>query len=121
MAAVTTRDAPLRAVVWMVAGCGILTINDATMKFVTNTLPLGESIFIRGMFTFLPVLAIALYAGGLRTLKIRAWKGQMARGALRCLHVLLPRIAVAHATSGGDVAGVREPNSTDIVSASVFG
>ena len=104
MAAVTTRDAPLRAVVWMVAGCGILTINDATMKFVTNTLPLGESIFIRGMFTFLPVLAIALYAGGLRTLKIRAWKGQMARGALLgvstfCFLESLSHMPLAEATS----------------------
>ena len=98
------RDAPLRAVVWMVAGCGILTVNDATMKFVTSTLPLGESIFIRGMFTFLPVLAIALYAGGLRTLKIRAWKGQMARGALLgvstfCFLESLSHMPLAEATS----------------------
>ena len=52
----------------------------------------------------MPVLALALYAGGLGSLKIRAWRGQLVRGALLgvstfCFLESLSHMPLAQATA----------------------
>jgi drug/metabolite transporter (DMT)-like permease len=91
-----TSDAPLRAVLLMVAGCALLTVNDAIMKHVTGELPLGESIFIRGLFTFIPVCFLTMRAGGWRVLRITQWRGQLLRGALLGISTLCFLESLAH-------------------------
>ena len=40
----------------MMAGVGLITMNDAMLKWVVTDHPLGETIFVRGMFALIPVL-----------------------------------------------------------------
>jgi drug/metabolite transporter (DMT)-like permease len=80
----------------MVLGCAILSVNDAIMKSVTAALPLGESIFLRGMFTFGPVGWLVYIAGGWQVLRINRWTPQLARGALLALSTLCFLESLSH-------------------------
>jgi drug/metabolite transporter (DMT)-like permease len=71
---------PPRAIACMTAACLFLAANDAAAKWSTQSLPIGEVIFIRGVFA---VALIAIYAWlgpGARALKVRNWRGQSIRG-----------------------------------------
>lgn len=80
----------------MVLGCGILSVNDAIMKSVTASLPLGESIFLRGLFSFGPVMLLVWRAGGLEVLRIRRWGPQLARGLLLAFSTLCFLESLSH-------------------------
>lgn len=95
---------PLRAVLLMSAGCALLTGNDAIMKHVTASVPLGEAIFVRGLFAVVAVLLLARRAGGLHTLRVQQWRTQLLRGLLLGVSTLcflgsLAHLPIAEATA----------------------
>lgn len=65
----------------MTAACLFLAANDAAAKWGTQSLPVGEVIFIRGAFAVAMILIYAWLGPGLRVLKVRDWRGQSIRGA----------------------------------------
>ncbi len=73
----------------MLAGCGLLTANDALMKSLVSALPLGQVVGLRGLFALLVVLALAPLVGG--AAKLRA---QRQRDVLICAGMLLLNIIV---------------------------
>ena len=73
------RDGMLRGVALMTAGCVLITVNDAAMKLVSGVYPPGESIFVRGLFTCIPIAALMYRAGGLHTLRVTNVRGQLLR------------------------------------------
>ena len=71
----------LRGIVLMTAGCVVITVNDAIMKWLTGDYPPGEVIFVRGLFVAVPLALLVYRAGGLHTLRVTNPRGQLLRGA----------------------------------------
>ena len=64
----------------MVASGALLTINDALAKLMTAHYPVGQLMFMRGVFVLLPIAFLVWRAGGTRVLRVRNPKGQLLRG-----------------------------------------
>lgn len=62
-------DQPLKGVLLMIAGSVLITFNDAAIKIVVTDHPVGQAIFVRGVFALLPVLFLLHRAGGWRAAK----------------------------------------------------
>ena len=54
-----------RGIFALIAATAVFTINDATVKLVTRTLPFGEIIFVRGVITVICVTAALAAIGQL--------------------------------------------------------
>ena len=66
----------------MVAGSLLLTVNDAASKWITAEYPIGEFLFLRGFFIFVPIAIVAQASGGLASLRVRDFRSQLLRAAL---------------------------------------
>ena len=55
-----------RGSLWMGIAMGAFTLNDACMKAVTETMPLYQAMFLRGVLTTILIAAIGIRAGTLR-------------------------------------------------------
>jgi len=66
----------------MTAGAFVITLNDALLKWLSADYPVGQIIAVRGVFVFLPVLALAHWEGGLRMLRVRNPTGQAVRALI---------------------------------------
>ena len=64
--------AHLRPIVLMVASSGVLTINDAVIKWLTQGYPVGEVIAVRGTLLIAILLAWAAVTGNLASLRVRS-------------------------------------------------
>jgi drug/metabolite transporter (DMT)-like permease len=79
MAAVPTHSNTLKGIACMIGGVAILTLNDGVMKWMTASYPVGEIIFIRGLFVLMVVALFAWRAGGLGALRVHDVRGQAVR------------------------------------------
>lgn len=70
-----------RGMIMMLLGIGVLTVNDALMKLANEGLPLGETLALRTLFVWLPILYFAHRAGGLRALRVYDWRRQLLRSS----------------------------------------
>ena len=77
-------DNPSLGVALTVLGSGCIVVNDAAMKWVVTDHPIGEAIFIRGLFALIPISFLVHRAGGLRALR---WHS--ARSHLLCATLLV--------------------------------
>lgn len=57
-------DQPVKGALLMIAGSVLITFNDASTKIVVTDHSVSQAIFIRGIFTLLPVLFLVYRAGG---------------------------------------------------------
>ncbi|MDX6751683.1 DMT family transporter [Geminicoccaceae bacterium 1502E] len=81
--------APLRGVLLMVAGVGLLTIMDACIKHLSARYPVPELVFFRCLFA-LPVLLLALhFDGGIQGLVRARHRWQLLRGCFSTATSLL--------------------------------
>lgn len=79
----------LRGILAMLASMAFLIINDALFKVAAATLPLGQAIFLRGLFSSLLTIALIVYLGLLDTLP-RLGEGKVLfRGAAEIAATLL--------------------------------
>ena len=62
----TDQSSNLRAAILMTVGMAAFTVNDTCMKAVTATLPLYQSIFLRGLIATMAIAVIARGAGALQ-------------------------------------------------------
>lgn len=81
--------APLKGIVCMVAGAALLTANDAVIKWLTGGYPVGQILFLRGIFVLVPIAFFVWRAGGISTLRTRDYKGHAIRAALVLLGTFL--------------------------------
>lgn len=68
-----------RAIYCLLAGVALISLNDALIKSLTSTYPVGQLLFMRGLFIFPWVILLAYRAGGIATLKINNIGGQSIR------------------------------------------
>ena len=71
----------MRGVVCLLLGVILLVLNDALIKSLTLGYPVGQLLFLRGMFVLPWVLMLTYRAGGLRALRVINVRGQAWRGA----------------------------------------
>lgn len=79
---VPTERNNVRGILCMLAGVFVITLNDSLLKWLSADYPVGQIIAIRGLFVFLPVLALARWEGGLRMLRVHSPKGQAVRALI---------------------------------------
>ena len=82
MMRVLTQDNLARGVGLMVAGWGLITVNDALMKAMTGGFPLGQVLGIRGLFVIVPVLWLVHRAGGWHSLRTTNPRAQLLSATL---------------------------------------
>ena len=75
-------SAPYKGIACMVAGGALLTANDAILKWLTGGYPVGQIMFLRGLFTFVMVAYLVWRAGGVASLKVVRFKGHLVRAGL---------------------------------------
>jgi drug/metabolite transporter (DMT)-like permease len=88
-ASVARASERVRGIVYMVLGCALLTLNDAAAKWLTDSYPVGEIIFFRGVFALLLILSAVPLHGGMASLKPKDLKGQLSRAALFAMATFL--------------------------------
>lgn len=63
---------PVRGIILSVFGIGCITFNDAMMKLVVDDHPVGQAIFVRGVFAILLVSLLVYKQGGVRSLNVHS-------------------------------------------------
>ncbi len=64
-----------RGIAYMALAMLLLTVGDALTKWVGSHLPVGQVVFFRALFIFIPTFAIVSSSGGLATLRVRDRRG----------------------------------------------
>lgn len=74
---------PIKAILLMVGGTAIVTMNDTLLKWLTaGGLPVGEIMFVRGCFAIVLVAVAMTRLFGVSALRVNDWRGQLFRGFL---------------------------------------
>jgi len=71
----------LKGILFLIISGAILSFTDGLAKYLTGTLVIGEIIFFRACFVFVPIILIIWWRGGLLSIRIVSWRNQIARGA----------------------------------------
>lgn len=66
----------------MVAASALWTLHDAVSKLLTEHYSVFQILFVRSLFAFLPLLALAWRAGGIGTLRTRRPAANLGRGII---------------------------------------
>ena len=72
------------AILCMLASMILLTCNDTIVKSLSSHYPTGQLLFIRGICVWPWIILLALWYGGLQTMKVKSFDGQV----LRCCCVI---------------------------------
>jgi drug/metabolite transporter (DMT)-like permease len=75
-------SAPVKAILMMVAASGVLTVNDAMAKWLTESYPIGQILAVRGGLVVLLAWGWAVARGRTAELRVRSWPLNLARGGL---------------------------------------
>ncbi|PPR63325.1 MAG: Riboflavin transporter, partial [Alphaproteobacteria bacterium MarineAlpha4_Bin2] len=70
----------IRGIAALVIAGAVLSLTDSLAKLLTGTYPVGEILFFRSLFVFIPVFFMVSRSGGIGSLRINNWKGQLSRG-----------------------------------------
>lgn len=73
------KDAPGRGIALMLAGLFVLTLNDATAKWLAADYPVPQVISLRGIFILTPLAVILMMRGGLKAFKPRRIRNHALR------------------------------------------
>ncbi|MSP67689.1 MAG: DMT family transporter [Alphaproteobacteria bacterium] len=66
----------------MLASTAFVSVNDAIIKWLTAGYPVGQIMFLRGIFSFLPLVILVWRSRGLHELRMHDPRGPLLRGAL---------------------------------------
>jgi len=103
-AALAQRQANRRGIRLMLAAMGCLVVNDTLVKYTSQSLPVPQLIFVRGLFAIGFVL-LAARAGALRLAPRRLGsRWVLVRAALDALGTLLYIVSLAHLPLGNATA-----------------
>lgn len=82
-------SAPTKAIVMMIAAAGILTLNDAMAKWLTERYPVGQVLALRGGLVVILVYAWAMVSGRGAALRVKSWPLNLLRGGLMATSTFL--------------------------------
>ena len=89
MTVTAPSSSPLKGIACMIGGGAVITLNDAVMKMMTAGFPVGEILFIRGVFVIIPIALLAWRFGGITQLKVLSIRSQAIRATLTVLATYL--------------------------------
>lgn len=89
MTAAAPSSSGVKGIACMVFGGGIITLNDAVMKLMTEDYSIGEILFIRGLFVVVPVAFLAWRYGGVAALRVSSRRAQALRATLTVMATFL--------------------------------
>lgn len=75
-------DRPSKGIALILLGSCLLTLNDTAMKWVVAEHPVGEAVFVRGLFALLPIMFIVRQSGGWSAIAWRNLPGQILSAGL---------------------------------------
>ncbi len=75
-------DAPTRAILLMVVAVGLLTVNDALAKWLTERYPVGQVLAVRGTLVMILITVWAWSTGRVAALRVGNWPMNLARSGL---------------------------------------
>jgi len=90
------RSDNLRGILAMLAAMGSLIVNDCFLKVAAAGLPIGEAIFLRGLFATLLCVALLAASDGLGALRLAAGPWVMGRAGADVLGTILYLNALMH-------------------------
>ncbi|NQU61444.1 MAG: DMT family transporter [Rhodospirillales bacterium] len=93
-----------RGIAFMLLGGALLTMNDAVLKWLTGDYPVGQIMFMRGLFVFLPISILVYHSGGLSALRINSFRNQALRGGLMVTGTFLFITGLGHLPLGEAIA-----------------
>ena len=70
---------PGRGISFTILGGALLTSNDAVLKWLSGDYPVGQLLFVRGLFVLLAISLIVWRSGGLAVIRINSFKAQSVR------------------------------------------
>ncbi len=73
----------------MVIASGLLTVNDAMVKWLSQSYPVGQVISLRGLFVIAIVVVWAMARRRVSQLRVSNWHLQLTRGALMSVSTFL--------------------------------
>jgi drug/metabolite transporter (DMT)-like permease len=108
---VTTASSPARGILYMVLSVLLFAGMDALVKWVSARHPVGQIIFFRNAFAFIPILLFLPAAGGLAALKTRRPGGHVLRalagiGAMVCFFAAFSLMPLADAVAIGQAGPI---------------
>jgi drug/metabolite transporter (DMT)-like permease len=74
--------APMKGIACMIVAGLALTLNDGALKWLAGDYPVGQIMFYRGLFVFLPVIFLTWRAGGLPSLRMVSPLAHLLRAGL---------------------------------------
>ena len=80
---------PIRSIALMVIASGLLTVNDAIVKWLTQSYPVGQVMSLRGVFVIAIVVSWAAARHRTGQLRVSNWRLQLTRGALMTVSTFL--------------------------------
>lgn len=80
---------PLRSIALMVIASGLLTVNDAMVKWLAQSYPVGQVMSLRGLFVIAIVVIFAKARRRTGELRVSNWGLQLTRGALMSISTFL--------------------------------
>lgn len=86
---------PIRSIFLMVTASGLLTVNDAMVKWLTQSYPVGQVMSLRGVFVIAIVVFWAILRRRTSQLRVSNWNLQLTRGALMATSTFLFVTALA--------------------------
>ncbi len=78
-----------RAIATMLVATVFLAGSDAASKYLVERYPIGQVLCLRHAATLVIIVPYALWLGGLSSLRVSSWTGQLVRGALFVLSTVL--------------------------------
>jgi drug/metabolite transporter (DMT)-like permease len=79
----------VRSIALMLASSGLLTINDAMVKWLAQSLPVGQVMSLRGICVVGVVVSWAIARRNTAALRVYNWRLQLTRGGLMSLSTVL--------------------------------
>ena len=93
--ATSASATPIRSIALMVVASGLLTVNDAIVKWLTQSYPVGQVMTLRGLFVIAVVVSWAMARHRTSQLRVSNWRLQLTRGALMTVSTFLFVTALA--------------------------
>ena len=72
----------LRGIAFMVSSGAIFAFTDALAKVLVSDIPPGQLLSLRTIFVLISIIVMVQWHGGLGSIRIVNWKGQLMRGLL---------------------------------------
>ena len=81
--------APIRSIALMVIASGLLTVQDAMVKWIAQSYPVGQVMTLRGIFVIAIVVFWAMARRRTNQLRVSNWRLQLTRGTLMAISTFL--------------------------------